>query len=63
MHLHNLTTLTSPQPKEPLLLYLATSPHAVSVVLVTKKQEEQAKRQLLVYYVSKTLNGAKKIYT
>jgi hypothetical protein len=60
-YLHNLTTLTSPQPKEPLLLYVTASPHDVSAVLVTEKQEEHVKRQLPVYYVFETLDGAKKI--
>jgi len=32
-------------------------------VLVKEKQEEHQKRQLLVYYVFKTLDSAKKIYT
>jgi hypothetical protein len=58
-YLHNLTTLASPQSREPLLLYVTTSPHAVSVVLVREQQEEHQKKQLPVYYVSETLNGAK----
>jgi predicted amino acid racemase len=32
-------------------------------VLVREKQEEHQKKQLPVYYVSKTLDGAKKFYT
>jgi hypothetical protein len=59
--LHNLTTLTSPQPGEPLL-YVAALAHAISAVLVREKQEEHQNKQLPVYYVSKTLDGAKKIY-
>jgi hypothetical protein len=59
--LHNLTTLASPQPGEPLL-YVAALPHAVSAVLVREKQEEHQKKQLPVYYVSETLDGAKKFY-
>jgi len=39
-YLHNITTLASPQPSEPLLLYVATSPHVVSAVLVREKQEK-----------------------
>ena len=62
VYLHNLTTLASPQPSEPLLLYVVASPHAVSAVLVKENQEEHQKKQLLVYYVSKTLDGAKMFY-
>ena len=32
-------------------------------MLVRKKQEEHQRKQLRVYYVSETLNGAKKFYT
>ena len=39
------------------------SPHAGSVVLVKENQEELQKKQLPVYYVSETLDGAKKFYT
>ena len=62
VYLHNLTTLASPQPDEPLLLYVVASPHDVSAVLVKENQEEHQKKQLPVYYVSKTLDGAKKFY-
>ena len=61
--MHKLTTLASPQPGEPLLLHVAGSPHAVSVVLVREKQEEHQKKQLPIYYGSVTLDGAKKFYT
>ena len=63
VYLHNLITLASPQPGEPLLLYVAASPHAVSVVLVKENQEEHQKKQLPVYYISETLVRAKKFYT
>jgi hypothetical protein len=62
-YIHNLTTLASPPSGEPLLLYVAASPHAISTVLVREQQEEHQKKQLLVYYVSETLYGAKKFYT
>ena len=61
--MHNLTTLVSPQPGEPLLLYVAASPHAICVVLVREKQEEHQKKQLPIYNGSETLDGAKKFYT
>jgi hypothetical protein len=34
VYLHNLTTLASPQPGEPLLLYVVASPHTVNAVLI-----------------------------
>ena len=37
VYLHNLTTLASPQPGEPLLLYVVALHHAVSAVLVREK--------------------------
>ena len=39
VYLHDLTTLASPQPGEPLL-YVVASPQTVSAVLVREKQEE-----------------------
>jgi len=61
VYLHNLTTLASPQPGKPLL-YVVALPHAISAMLVREKQEEHQKKQLPVYYVSETLNGAKQFY-
>ena len=61
--MHNLTTLANPQPGEPLLLYVAASPHAISAVLVREKQEEHQTKQLPLYYVSETLDSVKKFYT
>ena len=61
--MHNLTTLANPQPSEPLLLYVAASPHATSAVLVKENQEDHQKKKLLVYYISETLDRAKKFYT
>jgi hypothetical protein len=40
VYLHNLTTLASAQPGEPLLLYVSASPHAISALLVKENQEE-----------------------
>jgi hypothetical protein len=34
VYLHNLTTLASPQPSEPLLLYVVASPHTINTVLI-----------------------------
>lgn len=61
-YLQNLTTLASPAPKEPLLIYVAASPHAVSAVLIKEQQEGTLKRQIPVYYASETLEGPKKFY-
>jgi ribonuclease HI len=47
----------------PLLLYVAASHSAVSVVLVQEKLEEQAKKQVPVYFVSEVLSLSKKNYT
>ena len=44
VYLHNLKTLDSPEPGEPLLLYVAALPHAISVVLVREKEDEHQKK-------------------
>jgi hypothetical protein len=44
VYLHNLTTLASAQPGEPLLQYVAASPHAISALLVKENQEEHQKK-------------------
>jgi hypothetical protein len=57
-YLIELTTLTPP-----LLLYVAASHAAVSAALVQEKQEGQARKQVLVYFVSEVLSASKKNYT
>jgi ribonuclease HI len=47
----------------PLLLYVAASHSAVSAALVQEKLEGQAKKQVLVYFVSEVLGLSKKNYT
>jgi hypothetical protein len=47
----------------PLLLYVAASHSAVSAALVQEKLEEQAKKQVPVYFVSEVLSLSKKKYT
>jgi hypothetical protein len=37
-------TLASPSPSEPLLLYVAASPHVVNAILMKEKQEEDQKK-------------------
>jgi hypothetical protein len=60
-YLIELTTLTPPSSGAPLLLYVAASHAAVSVALVQEKQDGQAKKQVLVYFVSDVLSPSKKI--
>ena len=54
--------VTVPDPKTPLLLYIAASDHAISGVLVQEKEEESKVIQQPVYYISKALLGAKLNY-
>jgi hypothetical protein len=61
-YLLNLTTLASPLPGQTLLLYMSALPHIVSAVLVKEGEDEHQQRQLLVYFVSETLEGPKKFY-
>jgi hypothetical protein len=46
-----------------LLLYVIASHAAVSIVLVQEKQDEQAKKQVLIYFVSEVLSPSKRNYT
>jgi ribonuclease HI len=62
-YLIDLTTLTPPSPGAPLLLYVAASHSAVSVVLVQEKLDGQVKKQAPVYFVSEVLSLSKKNYT
>jgi ribonuclease HI len=58
-HLSELAILTSPNPSLPLLLYVAASPHTVSVALVQEQAREGTTRQCPVYYVSEVLTTSK----
>jgi hypothetical protein len=51
-YLIELTTLTPPSSGTPLLLYVVASHTAVSAALVQEKQDGQARKQVLVYFVS-----------
>jgi hypothetical protein len=62
-YLIELTTLTPPSSEPPLLLYVAASHVAVSAALVQEKQDGQAKKQVLVYFISEVLSPSKKNYT
>nr|GEW45768.1 reverse transcriptase domain-containing protein [Tanacetum cinerariifolium] len=48
-----LPTLTAPMEKEELIIYLAAAWEAVSVVLMTKREE----KQMSVYFVNRALQG------
>jgi hypothetical protein len=62
-YLIDLTTLTPPSSRTPLLLYVAASHAAVSAALVQEKQDGQIKKQAPVYFVSEVLSPSKKNYT
>ena len=46
-----------------MLLYVAASHAAVNATLVQEKQDGQAKKKVLVYFVSEVLSPSKKNYT
>src|SRR6266542_1144150 len=50
--------LVPPMPEEPLLLYIAATPHVVSMTIVVEQQEEGhiQKVQRLVYFISEVLS-------
>ena len=58
-HLQNMVKMTSPDPKDVLLLYIAASYSAVSAALVLEREIEGKKKQLPVYFVSEALSGSK----
>jgi hypothetical protein len=58
-YLSELAILTSPDSSLPLLLYVAASPHAVSVALVQEQTVEGMIRQCPVYYVCEVLTPSK----
>jgi ribonuclease HI len=62
-YLIELTTLTPPLSGASLLLYVAASHAAVSATLVQEKQNDQAKKQVPVYFISEVFILSKKNYT
>jgi len=62
-HLKNMVKMTSPDPKDVLLLYIATSYSAVSAALVLERELKGKKKQLPVYFVSEALVGSKLLYS
>src|SRR5436189_1116187 len=59
--LTSLPVLVPPMPEEPLLLYIAATPHVVSTAIVVERQEEGhiQKVQHPVYFISEVLNESK----
>ena len=55
--------MTSPDPKATLLLYVSTSPSAVSAALVVERLIEGHLKQLPVYYVLEALSNSKLFYS
>ena len=62
-YLQNMTKLTSPDPKEILLLYTSASQKAVSAALVVERETDGARKQYPVYFASKALAGSKLHYS
>ncbi|GKD59630.1 reverse transcriptase domain-containing protein [Tanacetum coccineum] len=58
-HIAKLPMLTTPEEQEELIVYLAASKEAVSVVLMTEKED----RQMPIYFVSRALRGPEVNYT
>ncbi|GJV05584.1 reverse transcriptase domain-containing protein [Tanacetum coccineum] len=58
-HIAKLPMLTAPNEQEELIVYLAASKEAVSVVLMTEREA----RQMPIYFVSRALRGPKVNYT
>jgi hypothetical protein len=55
--------MTPPSSGAPLLLYVAASHVVVSAALMQERQDDQAKKQVSVYFVSKVLSPSKRNYT
>ncbi|GKG27687.1 reverse transcriptase domain-containing protein, partial [Tanacetum coccineum] len=54
-----LSTLTAPEEKEELIVYLAAAKEATSAVLMTEKET----KQMPIYFVSRALRGPEVNYT
>lgn len=63
VYLENMIKMTSPDPKDPLLLYISASQTAVSAALVLERTVEGRHKQLPVYFVSEALSGSKLFYS
>ena len=58
-----MVKMSSPDPKDVLLLYIAASYSVVSAALVLERETEGKKKQLPVYFVSEALAGSKLLYS
>ena len=58
-----MTKLTSPDPKETLLLYTSASQKAVSIALVVEIETDGARKQFPVYFTFEALAGSKLHYS
>ena len=58
-----MTKLTSPDPKETLLLYTSASQKAVSTTLVVERETDGTHKQFQVYFASEALAGSKLHYS
>jgi hypothetical protein len=62
-----LTTLASPQPDQPLILYISATHTAVSEAIVQEgevsKEGKKLSQQVPIYFVSEALAGSKKYYS
>jgi hypothetical protein len=65
-HIQRLPTLASPQPDQPLILYVSAMHTTVSGALVQEreisKDSKKLSHQVPIYFVSKALTGSKKYY-
>jgi hypothetical protein len=66
-HIQKLPTLASPQPDQPLILYVSTTHMTVSRALIlereTSKEGKKVLHQVSIYFVSEALAGSKKYYS
>jgi hypothetical protein len=66
-YIQRLPTLVSPQPDQPLILYVSMTHIAVSGALVQErevfKEDKSISHQVPIYFVSKALAGSKKYYS
>ena len=58
-----MVKMTSPNPKDVLLLYIAASYSAVGAALVLEREIEGKKKQLPVYFVFEALACSKLLYS
>jgi hypothetical protein len=62
-YLTKMTKITTPDPKDTLLLYISASHSAVSAALVLEKEIEGSLGQVPVYFVLEALSGSKLLYS